>query len=50
MSEIKGALLGVVLTIAIFGVIFTTMKLTFDNTADAISERVDTEISAAFPE
>lgn len=48
MSEIKGTLLGVILTIAVFGAIFTTMKLVFDNTADAISEEVAGEVTSAF--
>lgn len=49
MSEIKGTLLGIVLTIAIFGAIFATVKGVFTNTADTISERVDGQLETALP-
>ena len=49
MSEIKGTLLGIVLTIAIFGAIFGVMKLTFQGTAETISERAAEVVETALP-
>lgn len=41
MSEIKGQLLGIILTIAIFGVVLTTMVTAFGNMSDTVGSRVE---------
>lgn len=41
MSEIKGQLLGIVLAIALFGVVFGIMVTSFGRTSTAIGNRMD---------
>lgn len=41
MSEIKGQLLGIILTIAIFGVVLTGMSIAFANVSDSIGTRAE---------
>ncbi len=40
MSEIKGQLLGILITIAVFGVVLAGMKIAFSNASSTISEKV----------
>ena len=40
MSEIKGQLLGILITIGVFGVVLTGMKLAFSNASSTIAEKV----------
>lgn len=39
MSEIKGHLLGIILTIAIFGVVLTAMTAAFTSVSETIGQR-----------
>lgn len=41
MSEIKGALLGIVLAVAAFGVIFTIITQAMSDSATEIADRMD---------
>ena len=41
MSEIKGQLLGIILTIAVFGVVFGVLMASFKNSASSIGVRMD---------
>ena len=40
MSEIKGQLLGILITIAVFGIVLGGMKLAFSNASSTIAEKV----------
>ena len=42
MSEIKGSLLGIILTIAVFGVVLATIGGVFQTVSDTIGERMST--------
>jgi anionic cell wall polymer biosynthesis LytR-Cps2A-Psr (LCP) family protein len=46
MSEIKGQLLGILLVLAVFGVVKTVVVSMFQKTADNISSKVDQEVTA----
>lgn len=41
MSEIKGQLLGIILTIAIFGVVLTAMVASFGKMSETVGSRVE---------
>lgn len=41
MSEIKGQLLGIILTISIFGVVLAAMVASFGKMSDRVGERVE---------
>ena len=41
MSEIKGQLLGVILTISIFGIVATTMATSFKKAGESIGSKVE---------
>lgn len=45
MSELKGTLLGMVLVIAVFGVIATSLLGAFQNTADNVASQIEAETS-----
>lgn len=49
MSEIKGQLLGIILTIAVFGVVLTAMVSSFGKMSETVGSRVEeiatTEVS-----
>ncbi len=47
MSEIKGQLLGVILTLAVFAAVFTVMKGTFSRMSTGISNQVDSALTSA---
>lgn len=51
MSEIKGQLLGIILTISIFGIVAAAMATSFTNASKKIGEQVEnvatTEVAAA---
>ena len=42
MSEIKGQLLGIILVLAIFGVVGAALKSVFNNMKDKVVESVET--------
>jgi anionic cell wall polymer biosynthesis LytR-Cps2A-Psr (LCP) family protein len=46
MSEIKGQLLGLLLVLAVFGVVKTVAVTMFQKTAESISSKVDQEVAA----
>lgn len=48
MSEIKGQLLGMVLVLAIFGIIGGVLYAVFDKTANRIGEKVDSAVNAQY--
>ncbi|MFA6667483.1 MAG: hypothetical protein WCS51_03935 [Bacilli bacterium] len=41
MSEIKGQLLGIVLVVAVFGIVSTALVTAFTNASKSISEQVE---------
>lgn len=41
MSEIKGQLLGIILVLAIFGIVGAALKTAFSNMSDTVSESVE---------
>ena len=41
MSELKGQLLGIILVIAVFGVVMGLLSAAFQSSAEAISDRVE---------
>lgn len=41
MSEIKGQLLGIILTISIFGIVLAAMATSFGKMGDSIGERME---------
>ncbi len=41
MSEIKGQLLGIILTISIFGIVATTMATSFKKAGESIGSKVE---------
>ena len=41
MSEIKGQLLGIILVLAIFGIVGAALKVAFGNMKDAVVQEVD---------
>ena len=41
MSEIKGQLLGIIMVLAIFGVVLATLSIAFSNSASTIGSRVE---------
>ena len=45
MSEIKGQLLGMLLVLMLFGAVATAMFAIFRNSTDAVSSRLDSDIS-----
>lgn len=45
MSEIKGQLLGIILAIAVFGVVVGAMTAAFANVSDTIASRVESVAS-----
>ena len=40
MSEIKGTLLGIILTITVFGIVLVTLGGVFQNVSDTLGERM----------
>ena len=42
MSEIKGQLLGIILVLAIFGIVGAALKAAFTNMKDTVVEQVET--------
>lgn len=45
MSEIKGQLLGLLIVLAIFGVVGGSLMKAFGNTSDTIVKRVEEQVS-----
>ena len=41
MSEIKGQLLGIVLTVALFGIVSAALVVAFQNTSKKVAEEVE---------
>ena len=41
MSEVKGALLGIVLAVSVFSVIFGIMTVAMKNSAESVQERME---------
>ena len=52
MSEIKGQLLGIVLAIGVFGVVFAAMTATFQKVSKAVEDKATSAIAqeASIPE
>lgn len=50
MSEIKGQLLGIILVIAVFGVVLAAMSAAFLSSSQAIQSRVEDAASMTAPE
>lgn len=48
MSELKGSLLGIILTITVFGIVLVTLGGVFQNVSDTISERMTNAGDAQF--
>ena len=46
MSEIKGQLLGIILVLAIFGIVGAALKSAFTNMKDTVVEEVETVSSS----
>lgn len=47
MSELKGQILGILLVLIVFGVMVTTFKTVFENTALRVEEVISETISEA---
>lgn len=50
MSEIKGQLLGIVLTIAVFGAVFAVLVASFKNSANSVGTKMDEAIYEVYQE
>lgn len=46
MSEIKGQLLGIVLTIAVFGIVFAAMTVAFQRVSESVEEKATSAVNA----
>ena len=49
MSEIKGQLLGIVLTIAVFSAVFAIMVSVAQKSANSVSEKMETQYNLSLP-
>ena len=47
MSEIKGQLLGIVLTIAVFGVVFAAMTAAFQKVSKSVEDKATSAVNAS---
>lgn len=52
MGEIKGSLLGIVLAVAVFGIVFSIITLAIKKSSDTVSIRISdaSELEPVFPE
>ena len=52
MGEIKGSLLGIILAVAVFGVVFSIITLAIKNNSETVSQRMkdSVELEPVFPE
>lgn len=50
MSEIKGQILGIILTIAVFGAVFGVLAASFKNSADVVGSRMDEVVYQEYTE
>ena len=41
MSEVKGALLGIILAIAVFGIVYASIKTAMENASDTVANRIE---------
>lgn len=49
MSEVKGQLLGIIMTIAIFGIVFAAMVVAFTSASSSISQKVQDAATTQVP-
>ena len=47
MSEIKGQLLGIVLTIAVFGIVFAAMTVAFQKVSQSVEDKATSAVNAS---
>lgn len=46
MSEVKGTLLGIILAIAMFTIVFGVFEITMSNAANDVAQKVDESVSS----